>query len=175
MITVQHDVVSHMAFRDYPRFERVSVTEPGKAPTTYDRQRLAREGKLKSFKTQLYLEPGYDFATNTYDDSRAARIHSVRDEVISLPGSYPLGIPEVIEGPINVTVQTPDGVEPEVDAQWGQHVFGLKSQQRLPDDYTEYKYTFEGTLLPGHTLLLVFKVQNSPRPPAVRDPGGPSQ
>jgi len=164
-ISIRHDVVGHMHFRDYPRFELVSITEPGKEPDSYDRARLEREGMLKSFQRQIYLEPGYNFAADTYDDAKAVRIETVRDEVISLPGVYPLGIPEIVEGPIEVTVQAPDDVEPEIDTQWGQHVFGLVSKQPLQANYTEYKYTFTGTLLPGQTILVLFKMLNSPMPP----------
>lgn len=166
---VRHDVVGHMTFRDYPRFESASITEPGKGPERYDRARLEREGMLKSFRTQFYLEPGYNFATDTYDDAKAAWVETVRDEVVSLPGAYPLGIPEMVEGPVDVTVQVPDGVEPEMDAQWGQHAFGLVSKQPLQANYTEYKYTFKGTLLPGQTILVLFKVPNSPMPPTPLD------
>lgn len=166
---VRHDVVGHMVFRGYPRFESASITEPGKEPDVYDRARLEREGMLRSFKRDIYLEPGYNFSTDSYEDAHAARVQTVRDEVISLPGAYPLGIPEIVEGPINVTVQVPDGVEPEMDAQWGQHAFGLVGTQRLPGDYVEYRYVFRGTLLPGQTILVLFKVPNSPMPPTPRE------
>lgn len=171
---VRHDVVGHMVFRDFPRFESASVIEPGRAEETYDRARLAREGMLKSFKRDIYLEPGYNFSADTYDDSRAVRVRTVRDEVISLPGAYPLGIPELVEGPIDVTVQVPNGIEPEMDAQWGQHAFGLVGMQPLPGDYTEYKYVFRGTLLPGQTILVLFKVPNSPMPPTPHEKGEPA-
>lgn len=175
IVPIQHDVVGHMTFRDYPRFESASIIEPGKEPETYDRARLEREGMLKTFRTQFYLEPGYNFAADTYDDSKAAWVETVRDEVISLPGVYPLGIPEMVEGPIDVTVQAPGGVEPEIDTQWSQHVFGLVSKQPLEADYTEYKYTFKGTLLPGQTILMLFKLLNSPTPPTPHDKTQPSQ
>jgi hypothetical protein len=175
IITVQHDVVGHMTFRDYPRFESVSVTEPGKGPDTYDRARLQRENMLKSFQRKIYFEPAYNFATDSYDDAKAARIETIRDEVVSLPGVYPLGIPELIEGPIDVIVQAQEGMEPEISTQWSQHVFGLVSTHPLEDNYTEYKYTFKGTLLPGQTILLLFKVLNSPMPPMSHDEAQTSQ
>jgi hypothetical protein len=175
IVPVRHDVVGHMIFRDYPRFEHASVTEPGKEPDTYDRARLEREGKLKSFQKEFYLEPGYNFSADAYDDTRAARVQTVRDEVVSLPGAYPLGIPEIVEGPVEVTVQVPEGVEPEMDAQWGQHAFGLVSKQPLPGDYTEYKYSFSGTLLPGQTILVLFKVPNSPMPPTPHERAEPTR
>lgn len=167
-ITIQHDVVGHMTFRDYPRFESVSVTEPGKNPDSYDRARLERERMLKSFYRQIYLEPGYNFAADSYDDAKAARIETIRDEVINLPGVYPLGIPEIVEGPIEITVQAPDDVEPEISTQWAQHAFGLISKQPLQDNYIEYKYSFKGTLMPGQTILVLFKVSNSLIPPMPR-------
>jgi hypothetical protein len=71
-----------------------------------------------------------------------------------------------------VTVQVPDDVEPEMDAQWGEHVFGLVSRQPIQDNYIEYKYRFQGTLLPGQTILVLFKVPRSVMPPT---PGGQEQ
>jgi hypothetical protein len=73
------------------------------------------EPRRSQFKADLHLEPGYDYRTNTFDETRAVHVVNKRKEVMNFPGIYSLGIPELIEGtnehPLTVTVKVPEELE----------------------------------------------------------------
>jgi hypothetical protein len=163
---VRHDVVGHFSDKGYPRFESASVLEPladGKFNSqNYDGPRLDKENKRISFWQDVSLQPSYDYDRKKYDDSKAVQVNTVRYEVIELPGIYPLGMPELIDGPVEVYFIIPDSLNivPEVHTQWAGIKFKPVGNRKFIYEGKEEEgnlWRYEGILLPGQTCLIYFK------------------
>jgi hypothetical protein len=172
--TVRHDVDEHFFGKGYPRFESATVLEPlpdGKfASHNYDGTRLDKENKRTSFQQDVLLQPSYDYYAKKYDDSKAVQVNTVRYEVVELPGIYPLGVPELMDG-IEVYFIIPDNLHyvPSIHTQWSgikfTHVGNTKFINEGREDEGDL-WKCQCILLPGQTFLMYFEEPTKESPPS---------
>jgi hypothetical protein len=150
-VQVQHAIL--LDYNDLAGFDEVLITDPkGKTVANYKWEEHQQDGRLKVFNHEVHLEPSYDFKNDRFDDSKAVHVINERTEIINLPGTYVLGIPELMEGtnekPIKVHVKIPANlnIEPVIDTQWSEHAFTF-----IGDDKEDgrHSWVYTGILLPG--------------------------
>lgn len=172
-VDIEHDVVEHKEYGDLPSFKYVSISRfDGTRIIELDGDALKQQGMLKTFKDTVHLEPGYSFNGDQFDDSKAVQVITDRVEVINVPGSYSVGIPVIIEGPITISLEVPKemNIQPQVETQWARHTF-----DRTKRENGDYAWTFAGILLPGQTFNIIFREPKSPSSSTLLNPTNPSQ
>lgn len=152
-LEVQHSVDYYMwnEQMNMPRFERVVIIKhfPKEEEIRYEGVGLQKIDKGRG-TIRLAGETGIDLPPP--EKQSPVRIITERYEIVNLPGFHGIILPELTTGTIKVSIEgtLPDGIEPIVSTGRSEHDF------KRPDN-NQYNWIFDGTMLPGQTILLIFQ------------------
>ncbi len=137
-VDVEHGLDSHMRNDrlNMPRFEKVAIN--GEV-----------QPLNKILQQSNIVLRGVELPSATL--KRPVQISTERYEIVGLPGTYTLVLPEIVTGPIKVSVvePLPEGVEIEVQTGWSLHRFEPDANKRV--------WTLNGIMLPGQSIIMLFK------------------
>ncbi|MDT4968838.1 MAG: hypothetical protein QOJ64_3575 [Acidobacteriota bacterium] len=158
-VDVQHELDWNMLDETLhlPRFTRVIVSRRDSSPKKYEGDSLSR---IDNKHGSIFLKDGDTVGLPPPDTNMPVRITNERYELVCIPGSYSLVMPQLVarsfgENSLTITISL-ESLPPDVEAQivtyYGPHQF---TKQR-PDFWT-----YDSIMLPGQGFSIVFKPRSN--------------
>ncbi|MDQ5838319.1 MAG: hypothetical protein M3379_16190 [Acidobacteriota bacterium] len=150
--------------QNLPRFNRVTVVYPdGAPPIVYQGDELRR---IDDKKGSIVLKDADAVVLPPPDRGVPVRVTTERYEIVNVPGTYNLIMPELVARPLDTKAPTitlsveslPPEVEAKVDTYYAPHVF------KKPDRDKNF-WSFDSIMLPGQGLTVVFTPRGTPQSP----------
>jgi hypothetical protein len=157
-IPIRHQLAFEMWNQELqlPRFERVTVSGPTDADKrVYEGVELK---KIDDGKGSIRLEGGNSVKVPPEGSKNPARITTERYELVYVPGSYNLIMPELTaksefskEPTMKINIKKiPDDLQVDVDTYYAAHNF-------IKPEVNKNFWTFDRTMLPGQGLSFLFR------------------